>query len=280
MSLDAYIAQRFQGVGVRFFHAENVRDFRNYCAAGAVLCREELMRRDPAGYTVFYSDEEDARQGVLRRVFGNLYDFGQVFARGTNAVPNVYGPITLVFKPSTYSRVHDIRITPQSIASLHAQWASSVVSTSRQVDNLLTGDGYGNPLSREGQWSEVSFRESALSFESLEYVLVEPLWVSGQRLSAVVEAELRARDCPAPVREREMRPAKREAIQELVALCEGLQVPANQRYWRLPTSRLPPVFRGLPPKMRTRVALWCRYFTYGTVKELNGGGSAQVQAGF
>lgn len=268
MPLDAYIARRFQESGVRFFHAENLRNFRTYCAARAVLCREELMCRDPSGFTAFYSDAEDEELGVLGRVFGNLYDFGKVFERGKKTTPNVYGPIMLVFQPSTFSQVNDIRITQRSIASLHEKWVSSAVGTRQELESLLLGDDFGSPIAAEWQWSEVSFQERTLPFELLECVWVEPITVFGTRLRDIVEAELRACDSQVPVLERKLSSWKREGLQELVTFCEELQAPTDQRTWRSIVSQLPPMFRELTPAMQNRMSLWCRYFTYGTVLPL------------
>jgi hypothetical protein len=71
MRLDEYVATRFAEHDVHFYHAENLRNFRTYCRARAVLCREELMACDLAGYTRFMSDPQDLKLGALTRVFGN-----------------------------------------------------------------------------------------------------------------------------------------------------------------------------------------------------------------
>jgi hypothetical protein len=269
MALDAYISRRFQECGVRFYHAENLANFRTYVAEGAVLCRKRLMRRNPNGYTAFYSDVEDEALGVLGRVFGNLYDFGEIFGRGRGAIPNVYGPIMLIFRPKVFSVMRDIRITPRSIATLHAQWASAALSTKTQIETLLQGDDYGNPIHPAWQFCELSCATSELSVSMLERVLVEPIEVYGQRLTEVVQAELDAHGLTVAVEERSYwNRSNLEVLQELVGLCEELKPQRRQHNWELAPSQLPTPVHELAQERQKRVALWCRYFTYGTVLPL------------
>ncbi|WP_375768979.1 hypothetical protein NR798_46160 [Archangium gephyra] len=278
MTLDAYIARRFQTRGVRFFHSENWRNFQNYCAAGAVLCRGELMRRDGEGFTAFYSDAEDRALGVLGRVFGNLNDLGSVYARSRRTIPNIYGPIMLVFQPGVFARMRDIRITRSSIASLHGGWASAALRTEQQLDELVPELGAGTLGGWDWFACEISCDNQTLPFDMLERVCVEPIMVQGQRLRDRVDAELRAQGIVVPVVERVYaEPSKPAALQSLVALCEGLQPPSDQEDWALDFGRLPETFRELSPQMQRRVGLWCRYFTYGTVLPLQAEAELDVE---
>jgi hypothetical protein len=269
MSLDAYISRRFQARGVRFYHAENLANFRTYAAESAVLCRKRLMRQDPEGFTAFYSDEEDESLGVLGRVFGNLYDFGEVFGRGRGAIPNVYGPIMLVFRPEVFSQMRDIRITQRSIASLHARWTDAALSTEAEIELLLQGDKYGRPIHPDWHFCELSCSTPKLPFSFLEAVRVEPIRVHGQRLREVVQAELDAHGIDVPVEERTYsNPSNRRVLQELVELCEELDPPPQQEDWEMDLEQLPPAVHQLTQERQNRVALWCRYFTYGTALTL------------
>lgn len=269
---DTFISQRLGESQVRFFHAENLQHFRRYCDAGAVLCRSELMRGAPAGrYTHFYSDPEDARLGVLQRVFGNIYDFGAIFGRASRsgAVPNVYGPISFSFRSSVFAGMRDIAITPQSIVNLGHGWRGEAVSTAEELDEMLQGDAYRSPIHERWHYSELSCANGQLPFEQLECVLVEPIDVLGMRLSALVENELRHRGFSVPVVERRYRDSTSLAMMgELVRFCEGLRLPATQEQWSLNDALLPASFRRLSPEKRKRVLLWCRYFCFGTLEPL------------
>lgn len=269
VTLDAYIARKFQARGVRFFHAENWRNFQSYCAAGAVLCRGELMRRDGEGFTAFYSDDEDRARGALGRVFGNLNDLGSVYARFRRTIPNVYGPIMLVFQPWVFARMQGIRITQRSIVSLHGGWESAALRTAHQIDELVPEYGAGNLDGRDWFACEISCENQTLPFDALERVCVEPIVVQGQWLRDRVEAELRSHGIFVPVEERSYADqSKPAALQSLVELCEGLQPPSDQGAWFLDFGRLPETFREMDLQKQRRVALWCRYFTYGTVLPL------------
>lgn len=273
MTLDAYTARRFLERGVRFYHAENLQNFRTYCSAGGLLCRQALMREDPVGFTRFYSDALDAQLGVLGRVFGNLIDFGALFSRSANTVPNVYGPITLVFRPEVFSLMRDLRITPQSIATHKERWAGAALSAEAQVDELLQGNGYGDPITRSLQFCEFSCGNPALPLTALERVRVEPITLLGQRLSDVVRADLQARGLSVPVEVRRYdRPAHLLRLQALVSLCEQLRPPVDQHAWSFEPSQLPAELQALPAPLKTRLGLWCRYFCHGTVKPLRAQG--------
>jgi len=269
MPLDPYIAQRFYERGVKLYHAENLQDFRIYCAHRALLSRAELMHRAPHLFTVFKSDPSDATFGVLGRVFGNLNDFGKLFAWHASATPNLYGPIALVFKPSVFSRMQDIRITHRSIMTLGAQWAGAALTEPQHIDGLLAGDRFGNLTCEDWFACEVSSANPTLPFDELEYVLVEPIEIFGHRLIDLVEAELQAHHLSVPVQEREnFSESQRKTFQELVSMCEELTPPARQDDWSLDPSRLPAVFRSMGGTKRKAVMTWCRYFTYGTVAPL------------
>lgn len=186
--LDNHIAAKFAARRVRFYHAENLRNFATYCTWRAVLSRSELKQKDPVYYTRFYSDASDEDLGALTRVFGNIYDFGSIFARAGNTIPNVYGPITLVFKPTVFAQMTDISITPKSIVNLGAAWTAARVTDPAVVDEIVAGDAYGRPVAPEWQMSELSCENSSLSFDHLEKILVEPIVVVGRALIDYVKA--------------------------------------------------------------------------------------------
>lgn len=268
-SLDSYIAQRFAARQVRFFHAENLRNFRTYCEARAVLCREDLMARDPDFFTRFRSDADDRRLDVLNRVFGNVYDFGAIFARAPQAVPNIYGPILLVFAPTVFSVMTDIRITPQSIATHLESWLQASITSTEQVDDLVGGDDFGSPISSSWYYCELSCANRSLPFPFLEEIIVEPISVGGLRLVDLVRAEAGAHGVRTLIRERHFRSdANADALRELVGTCEALTPGLSDSQWSFDTTNLPACFHDYPTERRGRAVGWCRYFYFGTVEEI------------
>jgi hypothetical protein len=268
-ALDTYIAHKFRAVGVRHHHAENFHNFSMYCEQRALLARTEL-RRLSAEFTRFYSDQSDEKRGALSRVFGNLRDFGVIMACGRGAIPNVYGPIQLVFRSDCFAAMSDIIITKRSIATLGDLWRAQAASTAQLVDHIASGrpnDGY---ISRDWMNAELSCAESRLSFGFLEKVIVEPVTVMGQRLCDHVRSALHiAGYGGVPVTERtydraENLRAIRAAVQFCERLPEGLpeESPAFQAVSQLPE------FSDRRVEFQPRLALWARYFYFGTIAEL------------
>lgn len=265
---DASIAQKFSQRGVRFYHAENLKHFRAYCRSNALLCREQLISSDP-DHTVFYSDKTDRRLGVLGRVFGNVYDFGSVFTRADLTVPNVYGPIMLVFRPEVYVAMSDICITKKSIATLRDSWRSVGINSETEIDLLLAGDNYGSPISRDYQASEISCSNATISLEFLEQIIVEPIAIHGTPLLELVRNTCKSAGINCPVVERRYRSYKnRDLLRDLSSLCDSLMHNSSQQEWDFQESQLPPTFAGYPSERRNRACLWIRYFYFGTTQEV------------
>ncbi|CAM4056052.1 hypothetical protein [Corallococcus exiguus] len=269
MSLDSYIAQRFGSRNLQFYHAENLENFRTYCAAGKLLCRGELMNRNPNGFTVFYSDDRDRSLGVLGRAFGNLHDFGSLFQRARKTIPNVYGPIQLIFAPAVFSSMRDICVTPKSIVNLNQDWKQQAFLSEEKIEELLRVDGSHNQINPAFSFCELSCGNNSISLEFLKCVRVEPLRVSGWSLQEIVENELRTYGIHVPVETRSYtRVENRIALQQLVEFCEGLSIPHSREALPLPVNSLPATFQALELPKKKRLVLWCRYFTHGTIKPL------------
>jgi hypothetical protein len=267
--LDLYIAQKFRGVGVRFHHAENLHDFAVYCREGALLARAELRRLSPS-FTAFYSDPSDEERGALTRVFGNLRDFGTIMACGRGAIPNVYGPIHLVFRPDCFAMMSDLVITKTSIVSLGDSWRAEAASTAREVDHIASGRAFDDYVSRDWAYAEVSCAESRLDFALLDKVIVEPIAFAGRRLVDVVRAELHMAGIRGvKVLERDyQRPENLEAIGALAGFCEHLPAGLNEQSSDFRSASELAAFADRPPERKRRLALWARYFYFGTVSDV------------
>lgn len=270
-TFDMYIAQKFRSVGVRFHHAENLHDFSVYCDQGALLARAELRRLSPE-YTKFYSDESDEKHGALSRVFGNLRDFGTIMACGRGAIPNVYGPIHMVFRPECFALMSDIVITKNSIASLGDSWREQAARTTQTIDHIASGRDNDGHISRDWMYAESSCSESRLSFDLLEEVIVEPITVMGHGLYQLVLSTLHMagydRVRVRVVERTYQRSENVDAIRAAVRFCEGLPEGLPARSPAIEAVAQLPEFGHCKAPVQRRLPLWARYFYFGTLAEL------------
>lgn len=261
--LDQYIATAFGSAGVRFYHADNLRHFSLHYQHKALLAKSELIKLD-SGYTRFYSDKSDEESGALDRVFGNIYDFGAIFARAPGTTPNIYGPITLVFRSTSFASMRDIAITPKSIVTYGADWQRARVHDQKTIDTIVGGDGFGGPVARSWQMCEVSFAGPSLQLSLLERILVEPIRIGGKSLLSYVREA--APTLGSITLERPYSYKKHIAnLRDLAATCERIPRGTENDSWRFSVEDLPSGWETLAPVMRRRLPGWCRYFYFGTV---------------
>jgi hypothetical protein len=199
----------------------------------------------------------------------NLYDFGSIFARAPRAVPNIYGPIALVFSPRCFGRMQDICITQQSILSLGEAWRSCAIDSKDGVDALLQGDGFGSPIAKDWEYAELSCSNRTLHFDDLEEILVEPMLVEGSVLLELMKEEAGRAGVTCPIKERIYRSlANRIALRDLVATCERLAKGLAEENWTFSETDLPAAFAKVPQKRKGSLCGWCRYFYFGTLGEI------------
>lgn len=264
------ISEKLNEANCRFYHAINVRAFATYCRRAAILSRTQLKAHDP-GMTPFWSDPEDERRGVMDRVFGNLYDFGEIFARARKqGAPNIYGPITLVMSPNVFGTMNDLVITKKSVVSLRGHWRDHALDDA-MVDEMLEGDDYGAPIASGYHFSEVSCENNAIAFASLERIIVEPLSFGAESLVDEVRRLLEATGVEVPVQVRNY------ANGEHLALLQGL---VNTLYaFRHGADKSRLVFQDVPEPIskmdksyRGRFETWATYLYFDTVCYLRDGG--------
>lgn len=283
-SLDSEIRRVFRERGVRFHHAENLRHFSWHCAAGALVARNTLLTQ--SGHTSFSSDSEDARLGVLDRVFGNLRDFGTIMARGTDAIPNIYGPITLTFTPSVFSLMTDVMITQKSIMSLGDSWRTEAAHDAATIAHITSGTRSNQWIANDWSTAELSCSQSSISFRFLEQVTVEPIHVGGRPLIEYVRADLaRSGHTHVRVSERHYTKAQnRTRMTSLASYCEALPTTGIADGYDFHGAVNLPDWSSCPVARRNRLAGWARYFYFGTVQEVRrrqalAGGTAALDAG-
>ncbi len=98
---------------VSLYHACQLIDFDSYLALGGIPSRA-LLEDKGLPFTPFDTDANDKANGVWDKVFGNLAEFGEIFANGRPWPPTVYGPIQLQIKPSALLDASDVAICIRS----------------------------------------------------------------------------------------------------------------------------------------------------------------------
>lgn len=268
--LSEYISKKFVAQKVEFYHAENLQNFTTYCKSKALLCRDLLFQQCLNGYTRFYSDPKDHEQGVHTRVFGNLTDFGWIFATYKGGVtPNIYGPISLCFDSAIYKVMEDIAITKQTVTKLPKNWRQSndVVFEKATVDEICSGclSASSCPIIETWHTCELSSKNQSISLHYLKYVTVEPIIIDDTPLIETVKTILAENDINKPVFERQYASVvNKKILDDIVNYCIRC---ARDRNTKLDTRDLPDSVSSLSPTMIKRILLWCNYFIFGTVHE-------------
>lgn len=258
--------------GIHFYHADNIEQILEHFKKGRLLTRSDLISSS-SEKTNFYSDNLDKILGFQDRIFGNIYDLGEIFVRGTHdCAPYIYGPIVLVFRPDTYSLMTDIIITPNSIASHKDRWRDYYVQAEQTVEKILAGTSFPeDKISRPWQGCELSCDKITLPLSYLDSIIVEPIKVKGWQLSELVSIALEEYKISVPIYERRYRdknPKARETIISLCNFCHELPADIKQSQWDKSVTQLPETLGDLTDSQKTRFLLWCRYFYYGTLRKI------------
>lgn len=98
---------------VSLYHACQLIDFKSYLDLGGIPSRE-LLEKSGKQFTPFVSDTNDKVNGVWDKVFGNLTEFGDIFASGKPWPPTVYGPIQLQLNPEVLLEASDVAVCLRS----------------------------------------------------------------------------------------------------------------------------------------------------------------------
>jgi hypothetical protein len=198
----------------KLFHAAQLRDFETYVRHGYVVPRAQLFEEGTQAYTPFASDKDDVeRMDCDADCFGNLLDQGNFSNKG-NGIPNVYGPITLYFRPAamTNTGATDVTVRRNAIWSSKSSYAD--VLGCADIRGLYNAAGYAKS-------GEFQIHGGALRIDDLAYVVVNPITVNRQTLKERVEKLLanvvNRHGYPIAVYERNMSANGRAIYDELVA---------------------------------------------------------------
>ena len=213
------------------YHAAQLRDFETYIDLGYVAPREELFQRDARTFTPFESDKDDVQNGVGEDCFGNLLDQGR-FSKKGNGIPNIYGPITLVFRTEALRNTGAQNITIRRNAIWTRQATHADVLDCEQLRGLY--DKWEHARSGEFQ-----IHSGALQLGDLAYVLVNPISIANDKLLSRVETLIKGLQTrsgfPIRVHERFFENDGRDVYATLVEWAKGYEKNAGD-YKTLPTA--------------------------------------------
>lgn len=183
---------------VSLYHACQLTDFESYIALGGIPSRA-LLENKKLPFTPFETDTIDKTNGVWDKVFGNLKEFGEIFAAGMPWPPTVYGPIQLQLNPSALLEASDVAVCLRSAGGegfnresealtideidrtfYHPRNAPFPESTMVKSQRLL-GEEFAKTKPQSPEIS-CSVPNQVLSARYITVALVDPYILNGQRL--------------------------------------------------------------------------------------------------
>ncbi len=181
-------------------HACQLIDFESYLSLGGIPSRA-LLESKQVKFTEFQTDAIDRKNSVWDKVFVNLADFGESFARGDRSVPNPYGPILFQILPSALLETSDVAVCLRSAGAQGFNRERESLTTVKEIDRLFLHPNnvlpfpkrrmikFGDRLQAEfenpnAQTPEVSCTVSSgvVSMQRVKFVRVDPYVVNNQRL--------------------------------------------------------------------------------------------------
>lgn len=175
MTVDQFLEAIGENPNARIYHGVQLRDLQTYIELGHIASRDELFERGEANFTPFGSDIDDQTKLTCGGdVFANLVDQG-IFSVTGKGLPNVYGPITLVFRPAALRNSGATQVTVRRRAIWTSDEAAAEVLDGEGTRALYDERGYA----RSG---EIQIQGGVLQMADLDYVIVNPIELNGRRL--------------------------------------------------------------------------------------------------
>lgn len=229
---------------VSLYHACQLIDFQSYLHLGGIPSRA-LLESKQAEFTEFQTDATDRKNSVWDKVFVNLADFGESFARGGKSVPNPYGPILFQILPSVLLRTSDVAVCLRSAGAQGFNREVEALRTVEEIDRLFLYQNdvfphskrhlikFGENLQDEfedpsAQTPEVSCTASKgiLPIQSVKLVRVDPYVVNNQKLLNQVNEIKRKYSFTFPVYERNRFQNSRRIIYNEITNQIGEEIPS------------------------------------------------------
>ncbi len=176
----------FECRGARLTHACQYSDLESYLALGGIPSRA-LLESTSSYFTAFDTDQVDRVNDVWDKVFFNLGDFGDWFARGKQSLPNPYGPITLVFNCSALESALDFSVCLRSAGAKNFNREQEGLSVQELSQIFVDYDGPTRHVKFTSQLKKlfperivtsspemsVSYSKQLAGFDALRFVLVD-----------------------------------------------------------------------------------------------------------
>lgn len=124
---------------VRLYHACNLLDFKSYLHLSGIPSRALLMKEN-LSFTKFTTDSQDQKNGVWDKVFLNLSDLGEPFAKDGPWTPIVYGPILLVLQPDALNEASDVAVCLRSAGGKGFNRDEESLNTVDEVNRLFASE--------------------------------------------------------------------------------------------------------------------------------------------
>lgn len=277
------LADLLERRGVSLYHACQYADFCAYLALGGIPSRA-LLESGRMGFTPFETDAHDRHNGVWDKVFVNLADFGEWFARGRPWVPNPYGPIVIQVRPAALLDATDVAVCYRSAGAADFNREREAIAQVKEVDRLfLHAPDSGFPHSAwlkpipqlqaihpRAKLPEVSLSvpSGIISLSRAIVVWTDPYVCNGHTLRQWVGVALSSIGFDLPVWERSCREERRALYAELLSAvmtgCDSLRAVVQHTSPELGEWAAAALAQGLDYQFRR----FGRYLVEGTVQPL------------
>lgn len=238
----------FEERQVFLYHACQLIDFESYISLGGIPSRALLKSRQ-VEFTPFQTDDTDRENNMWDKVFVNLSDFGSSFAKGSESVPNPYGPILFKLCPTALLEASDVAVCLWSAGAKGFNRERESLNTLEDIDRLfLHPSNSGNPKSThikyrarlaeefgrqktKTQDPEISciVPNGVLSTQHVSFIRVDPYIVNNQKLLDWVNIIKQRYSVQFPVYERSHFPERsRSSFYNEIAEQIGEQIPTLQ----------------------------------------------------
>ena len=217
--------------GVSLFHACQYADFCTYLTLGGIPSRA-LLEQSKEPFTAFATDAHDRQNGVWDKVFVNLADFGELFARRLQAVPNPYGPIVFQIRPSALVEADDVAICLRSAGAADFNRQREALRGIDRIEELfLQSSDAGFPRSTylksmaqlrllhpDARVPEVScsIRRGFIPLENVIVIWTDPYVLDGHSLIHWIKDAIKKVGFDFPIWERSCCEDRRELYAELL----------------------------------------------------------------
>lgn len=189
----------FEERQVFLYHACQLIDFESYISLGGIPSRALLESRQ-VEFTPFQTDAVDRENCMWDKVFVNLSDFGDLFARGAKNVPNPYGPILFCLHPLALLEASDVAVCLWSAGAKGFNREREALNTLEEVNRLFrhpssSGTPKSTHIKYRGQLAEEFGRQKAqdpeisctvpngvLSTQHISFIGVDPYVVNNRKL--------------------------------------------------------------------------------------------------